>query len=71
MYVCICNAISEKSVKEAVANGARTLADLQAQLGVATSCGCCASCAESYLEEPANPGLMQATEATPPWKKAN
>ena len=71
MYVCVCNAISESLVKEAVANGARTLADLQAQLGVATSCGCCASCAESYLQEPANPGLMQATEATPPWKKSN
>lgn len=70
MYVCVCNAITEKAVKEAIAGGARSLADLQAQLGVATCCGCCAGCAETYLQEPANPGLMQATEVVPPWKKA-
>lgn len=62
MYVCVCNAISDKAVKKAVANGARTLADLQAQLGVATCCGCCASCAESYLEHQANTDVLQATE---------
>lgn len=70
MYVCVCNAISDKAIKAAVANGARTLADLQSQLGVATSCGCCASCAESYLEAQAEASVFQATEVTPPWKKA-
>ncbi len=69
MYVCVCNAISDKAIKAAVANGARTLADLQAQLGVATCCGCCASCAESYLEPQVDTSVLQATELTPPWKK--
>ncbi|NEN75516.1 bacterioferritin [Pelistega sp. NLN82] len=70
MYVCICNAISDKKVKEAVANGARTLADLQAQLGVATCCGCCAGCAESYLEPQADASALQVTEVMPSWKEA-
>lgn len=70
MYVCVCNAISDKAVKEAVANGARTLADLQAQLGVATCCGCCASCAESYLELQIDNDVLQVSEVSPSWKKA-
>lgn len=70
MYVCVCNAISDKAVKEAVANGARTLADLQAQLGVATCCGCCASCAESYLEPQIDNDALQVSEISPSWKKA-
>lgn len=69
MYVCVCNAISDKAIKAAVANGARTLADLQAQLGVATCCGCCASCAEAYLEPQVEASILQATEISPPWKK--
>lgn len=49
MYICICNAITEKQVVESVAQGSRTLADLQADLGVATNCGCCAETAQEYL----------------------
>ncbi|PWF22247.1 (2Fe-2S)-binding protein [Corticimicrobacter populi] len=49
MYICICNAVTERQVNASVARGARTLSDLQADLGVATCCGCCAEMAESYL----------------------
>ncbi|ADU91592.1 (2Fe-2S)-binding protein [Taylorella equigenitalis] len=49
MFVCICNGIREVDVQEAVSQGASSLEDLQATLGVATCCGCCASCAESYI----------------------
>lgn len=49
MYICICNAITEKTVIEAVNNGASTLGDLQAELGVASCCGCCAQTASEYL----------------------
>lgn len=49
MYVCICNAISERQVQEAVAQGASELSDLQASLGVATCCGHCAEVATEYL----------------------
>lgn len=49
MYICICNAITERQVADSVARGSETLADLQADLGVATNCGCCADTAQEYL----------------------
>lgn len=49
MFVCICNAITDRQIQETVAAGARSLSDLQAQLGVATCCGCCSDLAASYL----------------------
>ncbi|MDN5842033.1 MAG: (2Fe-2S)-binding protein [Alcaligenaceae bacterium] len=49
MYICICNAISERAVQRAVAEGAVELSDLQAGLGVATCCGHCADVATQYL----------------------
>ncbi len=49
MFVCICNAITDRQIQETVAAGASTLGDLQAQLGVATCCGCCSDLASSYL----------------------
>ena len=39
MYVCICNAVTEKQVKHAALEGASSLEDLQMDLGVATCCG--------------------------------
>jgi len=51
MYVCVCNAITDKEVRGAVALGARTLGDLQATLGVATCCRRCADCACSIVAE--------------------
>lgn len=49
MFVCICNAITDHQIKETVSAGASTLSDLQAQLGVATCCGCCKDLASSFL----------------------
>ena len=49
MFVCVCNAISDRQIKETVAAGATSLTDLQNTLGVATCCGCCADLAISYL----------------------
>jgi bacterioferritin-associated ferredoxin len=57
MYICVCNAISERQVQEAIAQGAADLGDLQAQLGIATCCGQCADTATDYL-----PGGRYATE---------
>lgn len=59
MFICICNAITERQVKAAVADGASTLADLQGQLGVAACCGCCAETASDYL-----PGGRYAEQTT-------
>ncbi|MBP6019084.1 MAG: (2Fe-2S)-binding protein [Burkholderiaceae bacterium] len=59
MFICICNAITERQVQSAVAQGARSLTDLQGQLGVATCCGCCAETATEYL-----PGGRYAGQAS-------
>lgn len=59
MYICVCNAISERQVQEAIAQGAADLGDLQAQLGIATCCGQCADTATDYL-----PGGRYATPLT-------
>jgi len=59
MFICICNAITERQVQTAVAEGASTLSDLQAQTGVASCCGCCAETAMEYL-----PGGRYAGQAT-------
>ena len=36
MYICVCNAITERQVRASVDGGATTLSDLQFELGVAT-----------------------------------
>lgn len=51
MYICICNAVNERRIHQAAAEGARTLADLQEALGVATGCGSCAEFAMDCLQE--------------------
>lgn len=59
MYICICNAITERQVKQAVSQGATSMADLQGQLGVASCCGSCADTAIEYL-----PGGQYAGESS-------
>lgn len=54
MYVCICNAVSDGKIHQAAAEGAETLADLQAMLGLATGCGSCADMALACLQEAHN-----------------
>lgn len=50
MYVCICQQVTDGDIREAVANdGACSMRDLHRQLGVASSCGCCAPCAREVL----------------------
>ena len=49
MFICICNAITERQVQSAVADGALTMSDLQGQLGVGTCCGRCTETATEYL----------------------
>ena len=51
MYVCICNAITDKQIRKAARAGARDLWALQAELGVATGCGSCKEAASEILAE--------------------
>ena len=49
MYVCVCNAITEKMIRAAAADGASSLDDLQRMTGCSSVCGSCADLAEQVL----------------------
>ena len=51
MIVCVCRRISDRQIRQAVAEGAHSLECLQIDLGVATQCGRCADCASRILCE--------------------
>lgn len=51
MYICICNAVTEKDIHKAIKNGACSMNDLSEQLKVGTCCGRCKDCAKEMLNE--------------------
>jgi bacterioferritin-associated ferredoxin len=51
LYICICNAITEKAVRECAANGACSVDQLTMELGVGSGCGRCRECATDVLRE--------------------
>ena len=51
MYVCICKGVTDKQLRDAVADGALTVGDLRRELGVSTQCGRCACSVKEVLEE--------------------
>jgi bacterioferritin-associated ferredoxin len=51
MYVCICKAISDQDIKDAVNDGIDDLNGIQAHLGAATGCGSCVDHTLQVIEE--------------------
>ncbi|HET9048936.1 MAG TPA: (2Fe-2S)-binding protein [Chiayiivirga sp.] len=51
MYVCICNGITDRDIRDAVRAGAQDLAQLSALTGCNTSCGSCGELAMEVLRE--------------------
>jgi bacterioferritin-associated ferredoxin len=51
MIVCVCNNISDREIRQAVDLGLTTMAELRRDLGVATCCGKCHTCAREVLAE--------------------
>jgi bacterioferritin-associated ferredoxin len=51
MYVCICNAVTDRKIREAANSGTTTLAQLRAKHGVPGDCGRCARHAHEILRE--------------------
>lgn len=51
MYVCVCNGITDRTVREAAASGVRCLGELTMRTGCAGTCGACAEVAEQILAE--------------------
>ena len=51
MYICICNAVTQRQVEESAKAGATSVEDLTATLGVGAGCGRCRECAKEFLRE--------------------
>ncbi len=51
MFVCVCNGITERQIREAIAQGATSLPELTACLGVASGCGTCADYTTRLVEQ--------------------
>ena len=65
MIVCICNNVSDREIRQAVDFGVSSMAELSRDLGVATCCGQCTSCATQVLQEHIDLQLTQQAAAQP------
>ena len=51
MYICICNAVTQRQVEDCARAGACTVDELAAALGVGAGCGRCRECAVDVLRD--------------------
>jgi bacterioferritin-associated ferredoxin len=51
MYICLCNAITERQIRACAESGARSLCDLESCLGIGTNCGRCRPAASEILSD--------------------
>lgn len=51
MYVCLCQGVTDRQIREAVDEGASSMRKLRMELGVASACGRCAQHAKQVLDE--------------------
>lgn len=51
MYVCICNAVTERDIHQAVQQGISSVEQLSEVTSVSLVCGCCKSYAGQIIEE--------------------
>ena len=51
MYICICNQVTDREIRDAVFAGANRIRDIQQHLGVATQCGKCGQMAKCILQQ--------------------
>ena len=51
MYVCICNAVTDKQIRARAREGCTSLRQLSKETGCATTCGKCARHAREILNE--------------------
>ena len=60
MYVCVCNAVSDKQIVKAAREGACCMRELRERLGVGARCGKCIPTAREVLHAHAAPGHASA-----------
>lgn len=59
MYVCICNAVTERQIRALAEQGISTMAELSRVNGCSTTCGSCLEDAEQILQasQPSRKGI--------------
>jgi len=50
VYVCVCNGVTDHQIREAVAAGCGSMAELTMRTGCGASCGSCVGTAAELLE---------------------
>lgn len=51
MYVCVCHGITDRQIKQAAADGVRTMNELTAKTGCSGTCGSCTDMAREVLAD--------------------
>ncbi len=57
MYVCLCKAVTQQQLQQAVADG-RNYAEIRETLGVGTDCGCCGQLAKNMVRQHSNASMV-------------
>lgn len=52
MYVCLCNALTDRQVREARNSGAKSVSHVFRSTGSKPECGKCVHCVRDILKEP-------------------
>ena len=52
MYVCVCRAVTDRQIRQAIDEGVRTMRELRLKLGVCSACGKCGEYAKEILSKP-------------------
>ena len=51
MYVCVCNAVTDTDIRQAVDEGVRNLKQLRQATGCANTCGSCSEAAIEVIQQ--------------------
>lgn len=51
MYICLCKAVTDSEIREAVEDGAVHVDHLADRCGLGTGCGCCQETAQQLIDE--------------------
>lgn len=51
MYVCICNAVTDRQIRQAAEQGVSSMAELSRRTGCSDCCGSCEDLASEILED--------------------
>jgi bacterioferritin-associated ferredoxin len=49
MYVCLCKGVTDKTIRQAVADGVTSMRELRQMYGIGNQCGSCTVCAKDIL----------------------